>query len=251
MVMAVILAGGSGSRLGGDIPKQYLMAGKLPVIGYGLHTFQKHEKIDAILIVCEEMWQPFVRMWVRKLQITKFCGFADAGKSRQHSIYNALRAAKSQRMKEKDVIMLHDAARPCVKPAMLSQCIAAMDGVDGVMPALTVKDTVYVSRDGMHIDSLLCRDELFAGQAPECFRFGPYFQIHEILDDEALGRIRGSSEIAYRSGLNIRIIPGDEGNIKITTIEDLEKFRLQAEKYAGREAFDSSEGLQKEGQYIK
>lgn len=82
----------------------------------------------------------------------------------------------------------------------------------------------------MHIDGLLCRDELFAGQAPEFFRFGPYFQIHEILDDEALSHIRGSSEIAYRNGLNIRVIPGDEGNIKITTIEDLEQFRLLAEK---------------------
>ncbi len=230
MVMAVILAGGNGSRLGGDIPKQYLMAGEMPVIGYSLHLFQKHERIDAILIVCEDVWQPFVRMWLGKLQITKFCGFADAGKSRQHSIYNALRAAKGRGMKAEDAIILHDAARPCVQTAMISQCIDAMDGADGVMPALAVKDTVYVSRDGMHIGGLLCRDELFAGQAPECFRFGPYFQIHEILDEEALSHIRGSSEIAYRNGLNIRIIPGDEGNIKITTIEDLEQFRLLAEK---------------------
>lgn len=230
MVTAIVLAGGTGSRLGGDTPKQYLMAGDRPVIGYCLETFQKNERIDRVLIVCAGEWRDFIKEWIDALHIEKFCGFAPGGKSRQHSIYHALLEAKRQGQNEEDIVLVHDAARPWVDDAIIGQCIDAALEADGAMPVITVKDTVYLSRDGRRIDGLLCRDELFAGQAPESFRFGPYLRIHEQLGDEELGRIRGSSEIAYRSGMDIRLVTGSEGNYKITTMEDLDKFRLQIEE---------------------
>lgn len=233
MVTAIVLAGGTGSRLGSDVPKQYLMAGDKPVIGYCLETFEKNKNIDHIIIVCAEKWRDFIKEWTDTLRIGKFCGFAAGGESRQHSIYHALLEAKRQELGEEDIVLIHDAARPWVDDTIIDQCISATLEADGAMPVITVKDTVYLSRDGGHIDGLLCRDELFAGQAPESFRFGPYFRVHEELSDEELSAIRGSSEIAYRSGMDIRLVTGSEGNYKITTLEDLDKFRLQIAEKGG------------------
>lgn len=235
MVTAIVLAGGTGSRLGGDIPKQYLMAGDKPVIGYCLGTFENNRQIDHILIVCAEDWQDFLREWIGMLKIGKFCGFAAAGESRQHSVYHALQTAKRQGLGEEDVVLIHDAARPWVDDELIGRCLSATAEADGAMPVITVKDTVYLSRDGGHIDGLLCRDQLFAGQAPESFRFGPYYRIHETLDDQALRAVRGSSEIAYRNGLDVRLVTGSERNYKITTKEDLDKFRLQIGEKGGED----------------
>lgn len=234
MVMAVVLAGGTGSRLGGDIPKQYLMAGDKPVIGYCLETFENNKNIDDVLVVCAKEWRDFVRRWITTLKIRKFCGFAEAGECRQHSIYHALQEAKRLGLEEDDVVLIHDAARPWVDDKLIDGCISATMAADGAMPVISMKDTVYLSRNGSRIDGLLCRDELFAGQAPESFRFGPYYRLHETLSTEELAAIRGSSEIAYRGGMEIRLVAGSEENYKITTQEDLDKFRLQITEKGGK-----------------
>jgi 2-C-methyl-D-erythritol 4-phosphate cytidylyltransferase len=229
MVTALILSGGTGVRLGGTTPKQYLPVGGKPVLLYSLQTFQRTDGVDQILIVASEQWQGAVSEWVAKERITKFAGFAPAGKSRQHSILSGLQVMKRQGAGDGDAVIIHDAARPRVTSALISACLRALEGADGVMPVLPVKDTIYQSGTGARIDALLDRDSLFAGQAPECFRFGPYYAIHQGLTDAALCAIRGSSEIAYRNHLNIRLIPGEEGNYKITTALDLEKFRAETE----------------------
>ena len=229
MVTAIVLAGGSGTRLGGDVPKQYLMAGDRPVIGYCLETFEKNEEIQQILVVCAPVWQDFIQQWAERLGIGKLCGYAPGGESRQHSVYNGLTKAKALGLGEEDVVLIHDAARPWVGDAVIHQCIVGAMEDDGAMPVLPVKDTIYRSRNGQ-IDGLLCRDELFAGQTPESFRFGPYFRLHKGLSDEMLRGIRGSSELAYNGGMNIRLVTGAENNYKITTLKDLEKFCLQLEE---------------------
>ena len=88
-----------------------------------------------------------------------------------------------------------------------------------------MKDTVYSSKDGRHIDGLLNRSEIYAGQAPEAFRLGKYYEANQkLLPDEIL-KINGSTEPAVLAGMDIAMIPGDEGNFKITTQEDLDRFR--------------------------
>ena len=92
------------------------------------------------------------------------------------------------------------------------------------MPVISVKDTVYQSKDGKKIGQLLKRSELFAGQAPESFKFRKYLDIHNEVSDEEIASTAGSSEIAYRHGMEISMVKGSERNLKITTIEDLETF---------------------------
>lgn len=223
MNTAIILAGGVGSRMGVDRPKQFLMVQDKPIISYCLDIFQKHSEIDSIVIVVSEQWQDFTEEYVQKYGVTKVKGYAPAGKSRQHSIYNGLKCI-DKNVPDTDIVIVHDAARPLVSDQIISDCIKGATDYDGAMPVISVKDTVYQSKDGQEIGCLLKRSELFAGQAPESFKFRKYFDIHNQVTDEEIGATAGSSEIAYRHGMEVRMVKGSERNLKITTIEDLETF---------------------------
>jgi 2-C-methyl-D-erythritol 4-phosphate cytidylyltransferase len=95
---------------------------------------------------------------------------------------------------------------------------------DGAMPVLPMKDTVYLSEDGLSVSALLERKQVFAGQAPESFRFGKYIAANEVLLPEKILKINGSAEPAILAGMQIKMISGDENNYKITTETDLRKF---------------------------
>lgn len=223
MNTAIILAGGVGSRMGVDRPKQYLVVNKKPIIVYCLEIFEKHTNIDKIVIVVSDEWKDYVIENADKYGITKVCGYAPAGRTRQHSIYNGLKAAE-ENAPDTDVVIIHDAARPLVSDKIIDDCITGAVEDDGAMPVISVKDTIYQSKDGKSIDKLLKRSELFAGQAPESFDFRKYLDIHNSVTDDEIAATAGSSEIAYRHGMKVRLVEGSERNFKITTIEDLETF---------------------------
>lgn len=223
MNTAVILAGGVGSRMGVNMPKQYLLVKDKPIISYCLDIFQKHCEIDNIVIVVSDEWKAYVQELVGKYGVSKVCGYAPAGETRQHSIYNGLKCI-NENAKNTDVCIIHDAARPLVSDEIISNCLKGAIEDDGAMPVIAVKDTIYQSTDGKAIDNLLKRSELFAGQAPEAFNFKKYFAIHNEVTDVEIATTAGSSEIAYRHGMKIRLIAGSDRNFKITTIEDLETF---------------------------
>lgn len=223
MNTAVILAGGVGSRMGVDRPKQYLVVENKPIIVYCLEIFEKHNNIDKIVIVVSDEWKDYVIENVEKYNISKVCGYAPAGRTRQHSIYNGLKCTEAN-ASDTDVVIVHDAARPLVSDKIIEDCIIGATEDDGAMPVISVKDTIYQSKDGKSIDKLLKRSELFAGQAPESFDFKKYLDIHNSVSDDEIAATAGSSEIAYRHGMKVRLVEGSERNFKITTIEDLETF---------------------------
>lgn len=212
-----------------DRPKQYLEIKGRPVISYCLTTFQQHSQVDGIVIVADTAWQDYIMEWIAKKKITKFLTFALPGDSRQESIFHGLLACR-EFLEAEDAVIIHDAARPFVSEEIISGCVKGAAEHDGAMPVITIKDTVYQSRDGKSIHSLLDRNELFAGQAPESFRFGKYLEIHQHATPEEISLTKGSSEIAYHNGMDIFLFPGEEKNFKITTMEDLTNFESEIEK---------------------
>lgn len=227
MNIAIILAGGTGTRLGEKIPKQYIAVKGKPIFMYCLNTFQHHSQIDKIVVVAAYEWQNFVMEWIYKENIDKFICFATPGKSRQHSILNGLKAIKVVGGREVDNVVIHDAARPLVSLNMISKCIDGLKKYDGILPAIPAKDTMYLSEEGTSISSLLKRDHIYVGQSPESFRLEAYYKANISVPEEHLNDVRGSSEIAYEAGMRIGLIPGDEGNYKITTKIDLDKFKAE------------------------
>lgn len=228
MNIAIVLSGGNGTRTGLDMPKQYIKVGGRMIISYCLLSLFSHEKIDGIVIVANPDYQDPIKEAidneVPSEYKNKFIGFANPGKNRQLSIYSGLLALKDKASCE-DTVFIHDAARPNLSAQMISSCIDGMEGFDGVLPVLPMKDTVYYSDNGTSISSLVDRSKIYAGQAPEAFLYGKYMAANEALLPDKILVIKGSTEPAIMAGMNIKMIDGDENNYKITTLNDLEKFR--------------------------
>ena len=223
MNVALILAGGTGTRLGSDIPKQYMSVKGKTIIAYCLQVFGDHPEIEAIQIVAQQEWHEEIHRQMSDAVLDKFRGFSVPGKNRQYSIFNGLQDIM-QYADEKDIVIIHDAARPLVSASLLSDCVDACKNHDGVIPVLPMKDTVYLGERGKII-SLLEREKVYAGQAPEAFLLGKYYEANRQLIPDAIMQINGSTEPAIMAGMDIAMIPGDEGNFKITTQTDLERFK--------------------------
>jgi 2-C-methyl-D-erythritol 4-phosphate cytidylyltransferase len=224
MNVALILSGGIGTRVGADIPKQYIEICGKPVIAYCIEQLSKNADIDEIQIVAAEEWRESILKWLKISDInTKFKGFSKPGNNRQLSIYNGLKDI-SEYAADSDAVFIHDAARPLLSQQLISRCIDSLRGHDGVLPVLPMKDTVYLSHDGKSIASLCRREELYAGQAPEVFRLGSYIRANKTLLPDKILSINGSTEPAVMAGLDIVMTDGDENNFKITTKADLERF---------------------------
>lgn len=225
MNIALLLSGGTGLRLGADIPKQYIEAGGKPIISYCIESLSAHEGIDGIQIVADQQWHEAIRGWLVDADTKgKFRGFSQPGTNRQLSILGGLESIRAYAADE-DVVFVHDAARPLLSQQMITECLDAIEGYDGVIPVLPMKDTVYESRDGKVISRLLERSQIYAGQAPELFRLGLYYEANRQLLPERILMINGSTEPAVMAGMKMAMIAGDENNFKITTKADLERFR--------------------------
>lgn len=226
MNVALILSGGCGSRLGSEIPKQYIRVGKQCVVTYVIKTLADHDNIDAIQIVADDKWTDTILREIDSIGAgkEKFRGFSVPGKTRQLSILNGLKSIRKY-ASDDAWIMVHDAARPMLSSQLIASCFKAATGHDGVLPVLPMKDTVYYCEEGSHVDKLLDRTKIYAGQAPEVFRMDKYWKANvDLLPDEIL-KINGSTEPAILAGMDIAVIAGDENNFKITTQQDLERFR--------------------------
>lgn len=219
MNIALILAGGTGTRLGADIPKQYIEVKGKPIIGYCMDLFEKMPEVDFTWVVANEQWRDLIAGCAG----AKLKGFSKPGDNRQLSIWNGLQDIAHCAGAE-DVVIVHDAARPLVSEKMIRDCISACEKHDGALPVLPMKDTVYLGEDG-HITSLLDRQKVFAGQAPEAFLFGKYYDANQALLPEKILKINGSTEPAILAGMDIALVDGDERNFKITTKEDLARFQ--------------------------
>ena len=230
MNVALILSGGTGSRLGADIPKQYIEVCGKPIISYCIRQLSVHKQIDTIQIVADPAWQEYILGWLSETDMKKkFKGFSGPGENRQFSILHGLDDIRAY-ADDRDYVFVHDAARPLLSEQMISECLDAVVGHDGVIPVLPMKDTVYASVDGKKVSSLLNRSEIFAGQAPEVFQLGKYYEANiRLLPDQIL-RINGSTEPAIMAGMDIVMITGDEQNFKITTKTDLERFQKIMER---------------------
>ena len=218
--------------MGINTHKQYIEVKGRPIISYCLQTLLSHEKIDAVQIVADPMLKDTILTSIKEMDgggngaiyMGKFRGFSAPGENRQLSIFNGLEDIRKY-AEESDVVLIHDAARPLLSADLITVCLEAVEGHDGVLPVLPMKDTVYYSEDGIKVSSLLERARIFAGQAPEAFMLGKYYDANKKLLPERILQINGSTEPAILAALDIAMIPGDEGNFKITTKADLERFQ--------------------------
>lgn len=233
---AIVLSGGTGTRTGANMPKQYVRVDGHMMVTHALRSLLCSDRIDRLYIVCADEWRDEITEDVREagLNAGKIAGYAKPGDTRQLSILNGLNYIIEENKLGNtdlsgtegsvDTVLIHDAARPFLTEDLIGRCYDALEDNDGVMPVLPMKDTVYLSNDGSNISGLLDRRTVFAGQAPELFRLMPYYEANRKLLPDKILKINGASEPAVMAGMKIAMIPGDEKNIKVTTAQDLREF---------------------------
>lgn len=231
MNYAVILSGGIGQRMRMEgLPKQYIEINGKPILMYTLEKFERSSCVDRIVIVAASQWYEQIQAWIQQYNITKFHGFAPAGSSRQESVLNGLNACIDESTTDEDSVGIHDAVRPLVSVELINSCYENLEGHDGVLPVLPMSDTIYLSNDAQSITSLLDRSVLFAGQSPEVYRLLHHLEINRKATKQELELVCGSSVIAHQNGHDVKLIPGEDLNFKITTQADLNRLMVLASK---------------------
>lgn len=220
MNIAIILAGGSGSRMGSDIPKQFMDIYGKPLIIHTLENFDINPNIDYITVVCKEDWCEDLRIWIRKYGINKAKWIVEGGKTRQESIYNALKKIETE-CSENDIVVIHDAARPLISQRIIDDNIEGAKKYGAVDTVIPTSDTIVNSKDGEMINSVPIRKELYLGQTPQSFSYRLIKQAHEIALDNDRFDATDDCQLIIGMNENVHLIKGDKLNFKITTFEDM------------------------------
>lgn len=223
MNIAIIFAGGTGQRMGADKPKQFLEVYGKPIIIHTLEKFQYNEGIDKIFVACkEDLISDLVEM-VRKYNITKVeeGAIVPGGKTGQDSIYNALKAASLTNPSD-SIVLIHDGVRPLITDEVINKNIDSVRAYGSAITCTACYETPLISNDGMHVDILPKRRLVYTAQAPQSFRLGDVLSVHEKVRKENpdYTDIVDTCTLMHNNGVNVRIVEGNRGNIKVTTPED-------------------------------
>lgn len=227
---AVILAAGRGSRMKSGTPKQFLdLAGK-PMIWYSLDAFTNTPAEDLILVVPAGDTGRCRREYVERYGFTKVKAVVEGGRKRYDSVYAGLLALKNLRGQRCDYVAIHDGARPLVTPELIIQSYHAAEKYGACVAAVPVKDTIKRADANQIAVETLPREELWAMQTPQAFRFPLCLSAYEEMMKDPANRagITDDAMVVEHFGkTRIHLTLGDYRNLKVTTPEDL----IAAEAY--------------------
>ncbi|MGA2192618.1 MAG: 2-C-methyl-D-erythritol 4-phosphate cytidylyltransferase [Nitrospirota bacterium] len=218
MKMTVLVpAAGSGTRMGGNRKKQFLLLGGKPVLAHTLKRFEDMPEVQEIIpIVPEDELELTLLHCVECEGLKKVRRLIPGGQQRQDSVYNGLKAVA----KGTDYVMVHDGVRPFIKHELISLLLAAASGCDGAILAVPVKDTLKeVGKDNM-VKRTLDRRVCYQVQTPQVFRFQVLMDAFKKAYAEGYYGTDEAS-LVERAGGKVAVVNGSYGNIKITTPEDM------------------------------
>lgn len=223
MNIALLIAGGSGNRMGQDIPKQFLHVDGCPIIIHTMQCFQRHPDVDAISVVCLKGWETVLQAYANQFCITKLKWIFPGGASGMESIHNGIYGLKEQGCDDQDLVMIHDSVRPLLSQDIISSNIAICQAYGYAITGIQCREAILESEDGFVSTTSIPRDTLIRTQTPQTFRLGNIIEVHEDAKRKGiLDSVASCTLIAEVGGREMHIVPGSEKNIKVTTVEDIE-----------------------------
>lgn len=228
MNIAVIIAGGSGHRMGQDIPKQFINVYDKPILIYTLEGFQKHPQIDWIEIVCIDGWHDIVWAYARQFNIDKLKWIVSGGDTGQESIRNGVYNLEGKASVD-DIIIIHDGIRPLVEPSVLTDVISKCQQFGNAVTSMPYNEQIFMI-DNENKDTTtkyIPREMLRRVSTPQAYRFGRLDLAYHEAFEKGIG-IYGSSytnTMMVELGERLYFAAGSDKNIKLTTKDDLEMFK--------------------------
>lgn len=224
MNIALIIAGGSGNRMGQDIPKQFMHVDGAPIIIHTLQCFQKHPDIQKIAVVCLKGWETVLQSYANQFNINKLTHIFPGGNTGMESIHNGIYGLKEAGCNDDDLVLIHDAVRPLLSQEIISSNIAICKAYGYAVTGIKCREAILESHDGFTTKTSIPRDTLIRTQTPQTFRLKNIIGAHEMAKVKCIADSVASCTLVAELNEDIvmHIVPGSEKNIKITTVEDLE-----------------------------
>ncbi len=218
MVFGGICAAGSGSRVGGEVPKQFLPIKGKPMLMYSVEAFLRVSGIERIYVAVNESWVEYCeKLFADEKRVCVISG----GANRAETVEKIVNAVVENGGGDDDIIATHDAARPFVSCELIQRCVKAADkyGVSGA--AIAATDTVLRCEGGF-ITEAPPREKMFLAQTPQCFKVGVFRKVWDSLSEEEKAKATDVCGMMFRAGVSVRIVEGEKNCFKVTTAEELE-----------------------------
>lgn len=228
MVAAIIIAGGVGSRMGQEIPKQFIHIDDKPVIIYTLEAFQAHPQVDAIEVVCIDGWQDVLKAYARQFGITKLKWVTTGGETGQESIRNGVYNLEGE-LADDDIAIIHDGVRPMLEPEVLTDVIRVAQKYGNAVTSMPYNEQIFVvnPEDEATTKQYIPRETLRRVSTPQAYQYKLLLDSYKRAFAEEIG-IYGSSytnTMMVELGVTLHFAAGSDKNLKLTTPENLETFR--------------------------
>lgn len=234
MVFGVLLAGGVGSRMGNEKPKQYLNIADRPIIIHTIEKFYINDKFERILVLCPDQWISHTKNLIKKyIGETDRIVVVAGGETRNETIMNAIRYIEGEYEVDDDTIILtHDSVRPFVTHRIIEENIEYAGKYGACDTAVPSTDTIVQSEDGRIISTVPDRSKMYQGQTPQTFRLKKLKALYESLSAEEKEILTDAAKIFVMKGEDVYLVEGEVSNIKITYPYDLRvaETLIQSEK---------------------
>lgn len=224
MTYGVILAGGVGSRMGGDKPKQYLTVKDKPIIVYTIEKFFVVPQFEKVIILCPKQWVEHTKNLIEKhiKNSRERVAVIEGGDTRNETIMNAIKFIEDEgNLNEDTIIVTHDSVRPFVTHRIIVENIEAAEkygACDTVVPAT---DTIVEAQDNKVISNIPDRSKMYQGQTPQSFKALKLKKMYEQLTDEEKAILTDAAKIFVIKGEEVALVQGETYNMKITYPYDL------------------------------
>ena len=226
MVVALLTAAGTGTRMGQDIPKQFMHVDNKPLIVYTLEAFQNHPSIDAIICVTLPNWIDVLKAYAMQFNITKLKWVVPGGATGQESIHNGLMTIKEE-AGEDVTVMVHDGNRCLVSSEIISNSLAVYKQHGSAVAAIPCVEAVFFSEDnGASSVTSIPREQLYRTQTPHTYDLKKLLWAHDEAAKKNITNTAASCTLMQALGETVYFSKGSEENLKITTVEDLKLFEV-------------------------
>jgi 2-C-methyl-D-erythritol 4-phosphate cytidylyltransferase len=224
----IIPAAGSGTRFGADVPKQFVALHGIPIIVRTLQVFEETERVESVIIAASQDFHEHLRALQSEYGLKKIAALVEGGKERQNSIMNALQTSICQ---ASDVVLVHDAVRPLITPDFITSIAEAAWQHGAAIPGLVPKETIKECSEAGVVRTTHERSRLRAIQTPQGFRREIIVAAYNKAHNEGFLGTDDASVVEF-AGFPVRILPGMEENMKITTPLDFEwcRWRMQEKR---------------------
>lgn len=229
-VIAIIFAGGTGVRMGAELPKQFIEVEGKPIMIHTLDIFENSPMVDEIYIACKEDYLDMLNELIDRYKIDKVRSVVPGGTTALGSQYNGL-AEAAKNAPDDAIVLIHDGVRPCINDELIEEVVKLTEEKGAVATCTPMFETPVVSKGGEVVEATPKRGDCYTAQAPQAFTLGELLAAHEAVrkDNPEYTGLVDSCSLMRSIGKDVAILKGPRSNIKVTTPEDLYIFKAMLE----------------------